>query len=257
MKNILFNKRFLKGIKIFSLISITLLVVCEIFNILFFTKDGKIEKIWVDIHNILSITLFSILFFNPQKTELLAVICFSYAVDNFLTYGETDCIGLFMYFLCFEILYTRGYFIKHKKIKIAFAIIFLTALISYKLHLGTKQFLSYMLKCFAYTLLFLLQFFFLTAVLQKKDAEKEKVLNLCDYLTLKKSDLILLELVQQNKLYKEIAVIVNKSEGTIRNRLNRIYHILDVIDRMGFISAYSNYKIIYEENTSANKKEDS
>ena len=82
-------------------------------------------------------------------------------------------------------------------------------------------------------------------------------MNLCDYLTLKKSDLILLELVQQNKLYKEIAVIVNKSEGTIRNRLNRIYHILDVIDRMGFISAYSNYKIIYEENTSANKKEDS
>ena len=46
--------------------------------------------------------------------------------------------------------------------------------------------------------------------------------------------------------YKIIAAEVFRAEGTIRNRLNKVYDILGVMDRMGFISTYMGCKIVFE-----------
>ena len=50
----------------------------------------------------------------------------------------------------------------------------------------------------------------------------------------------------QKKQYLEISQIVSRSEGTIRNRLNKLYDILEVADRIGFVTTYAGYEITYE-----------
>ena len=60
-------------------------------------------------------------------------------------------------------------------------------------------------------------------------------------------DVDLLEKVLQNKKYKEIALELHGNPGTIRNRLNKLYDILQVGDRTGFIAQFYGYKIIFEQ----------
>ena len=48
-----------------------------------------------------------------------------------------------------------------------------------------------------------------------------------------------------NMQYKVIASELNKKEGTVRNRLNKIYDVLGVYDKMGFISKYHGCDITY------------
>ena len=59
----------------------------------------------------------------------------------------------------------------------------------------------------------------------------------------------MLRRVLDNQQYKVIAIDLQKSEGTIRNRLNKVYDILGVADRVGFITTYSGFKLIYELET--------
>ena len=79
-----------------------------------------------------------------------------------------------------------------------------------------------------------------------KNATKEKVLNLAQYQGLERSDMFLLQAILDNKKYKEIAYEIHGSEGALRNKLSRIYKILEVGDRTGFLTIYSGYKLIFE-----------
>ena len=79
-----------------------------------------------------------------------------------------------------------------------------------------------------------------------KDLTKDKVLNLAAFKGLERSDLYLLEDVMNNLKYKEIAKKINGSEGALRNKLSKIYKILEVGDKIGFLTIYSGYKLIYE-----------
>ena len=56
----------------------------------------------------------------------------------------------------------------------------------------------------------------------------------------------MLRRVLANQQYKVIAVDFNRTEGTIRNRLNKVYDILGVGDRTGFITTYSGFEVVYE-----------
>ena len=56
----------------------------------------------------------------------------------------------------------------------------------------------------------------------------------------------LLQQVHDNKKYKEIAQSIHGSEGALRNKLSKIYKILEVGDRTGFLTIYSGYELIYE-----------
>ncbi|MBO4533966.1 MAG: hypothetical protein J5726_09795 [Treponema sp.] len=77
----------------------------------------------------------------------------------------------------------------------------------------------------------------------------QKILNLAIYPGLTESDVVLLQKVLENEQYKNIARAVYKAPGTIRNRLNKIYDLLGVMDRMGFISTYLGYEIIFENSS--------
>ena len=80
----------------------------------------------------------------------------------------------------------------------------------------------------------------------KNLATKDKVLNLAEFKGLDRSDMYLLQQVLDNVKYKEIAQKIHGSEGALRNKLSKIYKILEVGDRTGFLSIYSGYELLYE-----------
>ena len=97
-------------------------------------------------------------------------------------------------------------------------------------------------------ILFIIVFFFYEFAKQEgiKEGVKDKILNLANYKGIDRSDLFLLQDILDNKKYKEIAQKLHGSEGALRNKLSRIYKILEVGDRTGFLSIYSGYKLVYE-----------
>ena len=76
---------------------------------------------------------------------------------------------------------------------------------------------------------------------------KDKVLNIADYPETTERDAKWLTLVQQGVKYEAIAIDYELTLGTVQNRLNKIYHILETGDRIGFLSIYSNAQIIYKK----------
>lgn len=96
--------------------------------------------------------------------------------------------------------------------------------------------------------LFMVIYFFCECAIQNlvNDNTEEKVLNLANFEGMERSDLYLLQSVLDNKKYKDIAANINGSDGALRNKLSKIYKILEVGDKTGFLTVYSGYKLIYE-----------
>ena len=81
----------------------------------------------------------------------------------------------------------------------------------------------------------------------KAQTTTDKILNIADYSETTERDAKWLTLVQQGVKYEAIAIDYELTLGTVQNRLNKIYHILETGDRIGFLSIYSNAKIIYKK----------
>ena len=82
---------------------------------------------------------------------------------------------------------------------------------------------------------------------QKAQVSTDKVLNLADYPETSERDAKWLRLVQKGVKYEAIAIDYSLTLGTVQNRLNKIYHILETGDRIGFLSLYSNAKIVFQK----------
>lgn len=82
---------------------------------------------------------------------------------------------------------------------------------------------------------------------KKNNIKKENnILNIASFSGTKKTDVTLLEKVLQGHQYKNIAFETKRAEGTVRNRLNKLYDILGVYDRVHFVSLYYGYEIIFK-----------
>lgn len=82
---------------------------------------------------------------------------------------------------------------------------------------------------------------------KKNNIKKENnILNIASFSGTKETDVILLEKVLQGHQYKNIAFETQRAEGTVRNRLNKLYDILGVYDRTGFVSLYYGYDITFD-----------
>ena len=81
----------------------------------------------------------------------------------------------------------------------------------------------------------------------KAQTSTDKILNIADYSETTERDAKWLTLVQQGVKYEAIAIDYELTLGTVQNRLNKIYHILETGDRIGFLSIYSNAEIVYKK----------
>lgn len=254
MSNILLEKKTLSIIKIISVLSAVFLTGIEVFNQTttpIFSNDNPINLYSLQRFsgNTLTVMLLIILSIKPQKLGLLAICSFYYSLSCSI-FDLNNPMSICMFFLGICILYVRGEFLLHTKRKIILIFIIYILMTLAKIHFGIDVFFEQLLYQFGYTLVLGIIFLLFIITIQYQKTPKKnvsKILNLADYLGLVKNDVLLLKEVLAKKQYKEIAIDLYRAEGTIRNRLNKIYDILGVMDRMGFISTYIGYEIVFQK----------
>ncbi len=187
--------------------------------------------------------LFLFLIIQPHRFELMAVVSFFYFALNMLVSSVNENpMGLLMYFLTFSFLMARGFFRKNRKLKIGCLLgVFLILFLS-QLRFGIKFFIESLIGFAGYTLVYVLGFFFFYQTISKYQ-ENEKVLDLSVYPELTDRDKEWLELIMQETKYEVIANQYNMSFGSVRNRFRKIFKILQVSDRIGFMATYGGYTI--------------
>lgn len=262
MKNIIYEKPFLKAMRIFACVSAGLLIVVtsvRIYNS-FITKQVDLSPnntLGIS-ENIISIVLFYLIILQPQKIEYLAIVSFIHSFQC-LILNFNNPMGILMYGLGISVFYVRGLFIKKTKTKIIISVIvyiclflggILYGLLVLKIPVDSQEYYYAIVGKLGYTLVLSIILFLLIIHNHSFMAEiraQDKILNLAEYSGLVETDIVLLQKVLENEQYKNIARTVYKAPGTVRNRLNKVYDILGVMDRMGFISTYMGYEIVFEK----------
>ena len=256
MKNIIYEKPFLTAMRIFACVASVLLIVVtslRIYNT-FFTKQTPTDfrNISGITENLVAIVLFYLMIVHPQKIEYLAIGSFMYAFAC-LALEFNNPMGILMYGLGISVFYVRGLFIHKTRQKAIIAIIVYICLLcggflySLLLH-ETADYFDAILEKTGYTLVLSIIIFLLITYnhfIKAESQDTPKILNLAEIPGLVETDVVLLQKVLENEQYKNIARAVYKAPGTVRNRLNKIYDLLGVMDRMGFISTYLGYEIVF------------
>lgn len=255
MKKISFyDKKFLFGIRCFAIICLIFLTGIEAYNRvkrpLYFEGSIDFNSLFMLIQNTSVIIFAYLLALFPYKLELLAIPAFIYAFScNIME--KHNPMGICMYFLGISLLYLRGFFIKHKKPKIIIFLIicFLLIIGEFYLYNTISDYLNSIIDKLGYSLVLSIISFLLISykntTFNSDSNQTPKKLNLAEFPGLVINDIPLLQNVLQDKQYKEIAINVKKAEGTVRNRLNKIYDLLGVMDKMGFITNYLGYEIVF------------
>lgn len=248
MKNFLYNKKIKICIRVFSAIGILVLFLAEMVILYRFLnseeKNIDFENLETFISNFLVLGLFVFIIIFPQKFSFIALATFFYSI-SIIPFEPSNPMGILMFDLGIMILNVRGFFQTYFKTKIL-SILFLLMLLScFRLRLGLNIFIEGFVEDLGYSFVFFLGIFF-TYGYASRNASDEKILNIAKYEGLKESDIDLMYRVLNNLQYKVIAKELQKSEGTIRNRLNKIYDILGVADRVGFVTTFSGFELIYK-----------
>ena len=261
MKNIIYEKPFLTAMRIFACVASVLLIVVtslRIYNT-FFTKQtpSDFRNISGIIENLVAIIVFYLMIIHPQKIEYLAIGSLMYSFSCLALEFENP-MGILMYGLGISVFYVRGLFINKTKQKVIIALIvyicllcsgLIYALLILKIPVEGPDYLDAILNKFGYTLVLSIILFLLITHNHFSKASTQtipKILNLAEIPGLVETDVVLLRKVLENEQYKNIARAVYKAPGTVRNRLNKIYDLLGVMDRIGFISTYMGYEIVFK-----------
>ena len=190
----------------------------------------------------------AVLFFVVLHAEKLALF-----VPPLLLYSLTNSIGagnpafpIVFLELSALLLWIRGFFNCHKALKISVLVLFYLIPEFFCIRFGWEFFAT---RLFEILQIILVTFciIFLLYEYMKSQTVKDKVLNIADYPDTTERDAKWLSLVQQGIKYEAIAIDFELTLGTVQNRLNKIYHILETGDRIGFLSIYSNAQIVYKK----------
>ena len=254
----IYSKRFLFYIRIFSFIAIILLVIRtgsrladQIKEPEYFRNLPLMENIRFQttiLKNIGSVIISIWLFFHPQEFHLIGIIAFIHSI-NLSPYGVSDYFFIPMRFLSIATFTVRGFFKKNKVLKISlFSALYIIELLIPLAYHDEYFFFNFLTRIAFSFVLFMTIFFFYRYATQiaSKQNVKDKVLNIANFKGLDRSDMYLLQQVLDNVKYKEIAQKIHGSEGALRNKLSKIYKVLEVGDRTGFLTIYSGYELIYE-----------
>ena len=235
--------RILAGIAIVLLISVNVLKLLGFLN----SNEDKFdfETIKLIIANFLVAGIFVFVIIYPHKFGLVATACLYYAIAGIMD-KTINPMGILMFGLALLIFNVRGFFIKHIKIKIILLSLALFAMQCIRLRFGIEFFINGLIDDIGYSLVFLSGIFFTYVFAVRNVKPTKKILNVAEYEGLKESDADMLRRVLDNQQYKMIAIDFNQKEGSIRNRLNKIYDTLGCADRIGFLTMYTGFQIVYE-----------
>lgn len=192
-----------------------------------------------------SLVILVFVMFNPEKLALFVPPLLFFSISNSI--GNSNPVYPIIFLeLAALLLWVRGFFKTHKALKIlALVLVYIIPLL-FGLRSGWKFFAAQLFDIVQIILITFCIVFILYEYMRAQTAT-DKVLNLADYAETTKRDAEWLALVQQGVKYEAIAIDFDLTLGTVQNRLNKLYHILETGDRIGFLSIYANAKIVYQK----------
>ncbi len=195
----------------------------------------------------LSIIVLALVIRTPERLALFVPPLIFYSITNAIG-NANPAFSIVFLELSAVLLWIRGFFNCHKAIKITGLILFYLITLLLYLRSGWTFFVTQLLDILQ-ILLITCCIIYIIYEYMKAQAQtiKDKTLNIADYPETTERDAKWLTLVQQGVKYEAIAIDYELTLGTVQNRLNKIYHILETGDRIGFLSIYSNAKIVYQK----------
>jgi len=257
-RNPLYSQNIQVAIRIISLISIIILVICNTNQL----KNLGIKQLITIKYELLSfvvncivIVFFFILSLFPTKIGILSFNSFLYGT-LIIIFEPQNNMGILMMGLSIIILYARGVFNKHKIIKkVIILIVFIACIIS-ELRFGKEIFFGSLFEKIAYLFVVFLCLFFLqvyTFDVFEKNGSNNK-LDIQKFPELKKRDAEWLVEILNGKKYEALAINYHMSLGSVKNRFKVIFDEIGVGDKQGFLNKYSDYEICYGDDFSSTKK---
>ncbi len=244
MKSI-YSKSFLRFIRLVSLffIAILLYLTGHAFYDVFILHDYPC--IFGMIFGPVSIVILIFILFKPEKLALFVPSLLYFSITNSI--GDSNpAFSVILMELAVILLWIRGFFRSYKTLKICGILLLYFGPFFAGIRFGKEAFFNRVF----YTIQIIPLTFCIIFILyeyMKTQGSKDKVLNIADFPETTKRDAQWLQLVQQGVKYEAIAIDFELTLGTVQNRLNKLYHILETGDRIGFLSIYSNAKIIYQK----------
>ena len=246
MQTNLYSQKFQRKIKVIGIISLFIFIMYAIIETFHFinTYSSNFNLIYIEgiIVNLACAVLCILTVFRPTHFGYFSIITIIYGI--WILYKTPDnFIPFLLFYFSLVVLNTRGFFRKFKKAKIIFTILFFTITLLYPLKLGFLNFLNLFVQNFSCLFVMVAIRIFLTSSNYIKDSKK--ILKLSEYEGLRERDCDWLKRIQSGEKYQKIAIEYNLSQGTIKNRLKEIYEILEVGDKTGFLTRYSESEILY------------
>lgn len=240
-------------IRLAAIVSIPFLILFGIFSIIYLKPSLLLPQILFIILTFASTILCAFAIIFPEKLEFFALMSFGYSVLHIL-FRPFDVMSFAWHEFFISALILRGFFLRRTKLKIITLVIFYVAIFLTNIRLGFEQFFQlciyYSVSVLIFTLVRICNFQFF----EHKISDSVKELNLAEFSDTKliANGLVLrdaewLQQILNGKRYKEIASESGIKEQTVKNRLSKIYKILEVGDRQGFCNVYQGYKIIFDK----------
>lgn len=253
----LYSKKMLHTYRIFSMFGLIISIITVFFDIKneyplshYFPFFLTSENFFTFAQNVICFFIFLVLVFKPQKFEYISIISFLYTIQIIvLEDNSNNIMGLFMYLLGISSFLIRGFFKKNMKLKFTLAIIIYFLLCTTKLRFGYYIFINYLIQTFGYSLVFAITLFFIfeynNQQIKKTENQntQQNILDLSQFPELTDRDKLWIHKVQSDAKYETIAKESNVSLGTMKNRMHQIFKIIDVPDRISFLSVYGGYTI--------------
>ena len=240
-----YSKQFLLFIRIISFLFIAILLYQTghaVYDV-FFLQDYPC--IFGLIFGPVSLVILAFIIAKPEKLALFVPSLLYFSITNSIGNSNPAFPVIFIE-LAALLLWVRGYFRCHKALKISSLLLLYLLPFFSGLRFGKEIFFNRIYDTIQIIPLTFCIIFILFEYL-KAQGSKDKVLNLAEYPETTDRDAKWLTLVQQGVKYEAIAIDYELTLGTVQNRLNKIYHLLETGDRIGFLSIYSNAEIVYKK----------
>lgn len=236
--------------RIFSIFASLILIYSNIMKLINFEKNALV--IQALIINFFCIILFIFVSIFPTKIALCSAVAFLYAFIILFNEPENN-MGIFMFYLGISSLSARGFFNNYAKIKYIISYVILLGLVLTEFRFGSDIFLQSFLDKTGFSFVYFVSIFFIQAYKTDmfKVLEEKEILDLKKYDKLTKRDAEWLVKVINKEKYESIAIEEQLSLGTVKNRFKYIYKELNVGDKQGFLSIYSDSKICFGDDFSS------
>ncbi len=218
--------------------------------VLSITESSPLIAIWNILKNLVDLTcwiLFAYLIFKPLKLPKCALISFAYSF-TIIVDSPGYFMGPLMFMLGMTVLYTNNFFNRSpfKKIILCFSILLLTTLTH--MRFGIDTLIYALIQTGGYILVIALIFIL---IFQKQEeiilVANQHVLNLLKYEKLTDRDRLFVKRILDGEKYEVIARDNGIAEQTMRNRMSKVYKILNVADQIDLLSRYGGYTVITNE----------